>query len=506
MAKVSLGGIVGMIGAATLALGCGDDGAATPADTSSGTTAVDPDSTTATTADTSSAASTSSSSGTTDVGSSSDTGFEPPVPECGNGFVEVGEDCDDGNDEPLDACPNDCIFACSVEWTVVRSGPTLESDIYGVSVATDAAGQVYALAYQREIDVDPKGMQSIGDVSTLLLALDDAGTERWSVAFAEPGLAVRPGAVAVDAAGVPHVALTREVVAGGTDVQVLRLDPTDGAIVWTHDVVSPVVDGDDVAEALAVGPDGDVVVTATVAVAEGDDDAWTRKLAAVDGAEVWTSSFDGPSEGAFSTDNAGPVAIGPDGTVAVLAQAYVDFSAAPATLLVYPPDGGEPQWTWTPPDDGGSQELTPIGVGIDDEGNVYAAYQRITSVVRFWVAKFDDDGTSLWLLDDDHFLGANDDWSLSALGLGPNGPALVGSYTADDGADAWVEGWVAQVDPEAAPLCLFTIQGEGGGVLPPGLFSEGGAVAADGKVLAVGQWIDEAEEALWVARLRAFGR
>jgi cysteine-rich repeat protein len=504
MAKVSLEGFAWMLGAVVLAQGCGDDGAATPADTTSGTTAVDPDSSTASSADTSSSASTGATTTTAD--GSSDTGFEPPVPACGNGFVEVGEDCDDGNDESQDACPNDCIFACSLEWTLVRSGPTQESDIYGVSVATDAAGLVYALAYQREIDVDPKGMQSIGDVSSLLIALDDAGAERWSTSFAEPGFAVRPGAVALDDGGAPYVTITREVAAGGTDVQVLRLDPRDGAIVWTHDVVSPVVDGDDVAEALAIGPDGDIVVAATVAVGDGDDDAWTRKLAAADGTEVWTSSFDGPSEGAFSTDNAGPVAIGADGTVAVLAQAYVDFSTAPATLLVYPAEGGEPLWTWTPPDDGGSQELTPIGVGIDDEGNVYAAYQRTTSVTRFWVAKFDSDGTSLWLLGDDHFLGADQDWTLSGFGLGPNGPALIGSYTAGDGADAWIEGWVAQVDPEAAPLCLFTIQGEGGGVLPPGLLSQGGAVAGDGKVLSVGQWIDDAEEAMWVARLRAFGR
>ncbi len=494
-----------MLGTVAFALGCGDDGAATP---EGGTTSTDSGSTTASSADSSGTASTSAetSSVTTDVADSSDTGFEPPTPACGNGFVEVGEDCDDGNDDALDACPNDCIFACSVEWSLVRSGPTLESDIEGVSVATDATGQVYALAYQREIDVDPKGMQSIGDVSTLLVALDDTGAERWSVVFAEPGFAVRPGAVALDEGGAPHVALTREVAAGGTDVQVLRLDPGDGAVVWTHDMVSPVVDGDDVAEAIAIGPGGDVVVGASVAVGDGDDDVWTRKLAAADGTEVWTSSFDGGSEGAFSTDNAGPVAIGADGTIAVLAQAYVDFSTAPATLLVYPADGGEPLWTWTPPDDGGSQELTPIGVGIDDEGNVYAAYQRITSQIHFWVAKFDDDGTSLWVLGDDHFIGQDQDWSLSGFGLGPQGPALMGSYTATDGSDAWVEGWVAQVDPEAAPLCLFTIQGEGSGVLPPGLFNEGGAVAADGKVLTVGQWIDEDEEAMWVARLRAFGR
>lgn len=486
---------------------CGDDGAApqhdaTGSESSSATTTP---TNTQTSADTSTGSTTPGTTGP-DEGSSSDTGYEPPTPACGNGFVEVGEDCDDGNDEPLDACPNDCVFACSLEWDLIRSGPTLESDIYGVSIASDDRGNVYAIGYQREIDVDPKGVQTIGDVTTLVLALDTTGAERWSTVLAAEDLAVRPGAVTVDGDGVPHVALTREVDTGGTDVQVVRLDPADGATVWTHDVVAPLDGGDDEAVAITAGADGAIVVTGSIAVADGDDDAWTRKLDPVDGTEVWTASYDGPSMGMFSTDNAGPVAVGVDGTVAVLAQAYVDFSTAPATLLVYGPDGGDPLWTWTPADDGASQELGPVGVAIDADGNVYAAYERITSVVRFWVAKFDAGGTEQWLLGDDHFLGPDLDWSLSAMGLGPAGLALVGSYGANDGAEGWVEAWAAQTDFDAEPLCLFTVQGTGGGVLPPGLFAQGGAVAPDGKVLGIGQWIDEQEEALWLARLRAFGR
>ncbi len=484
-------------------IACGDDGAAPiePTSSSSEATSATTSPTTTDVADT-----TTGSSGGPTSGSEStpEPGFDLSPVECGNGYVEVGEDCDDANDDPLDECPNDCLFPCSVQWDLIRSGPTQDSDIYGVSVATDARGTTYALAYQREITVDPKGKQTVGEVSTLVVAVDDAGVEQWSTVIDEDALAVRPGAVTVDADGNPHVSVTREAMDGGTDVQVLRLSPKDGDVVWTHDIVSPVVDGDDEAIALAAAPDGTILVTATIAVADGDDDAWIRKLDTA-GVEVWTTSFDGPSEGEFSTDNAGPVAVGSDGTVAVFAQAYVDFSSAPATLLVYAEDGGEPVWTWTPDDDGLSQELTPIGVAIDDDGNVYAAYTRVTSVVRFWVVKRDADGNEIFLLGDDHFVGADMDWSLSGFGIGPNGPALVGSYQAGDGSDAWVEAWVAQTDFDAAPLCLFTPQGEGDGVLPPGLFSQGSAVAADGRVIAVGQWIDDEEEALWVAKLRAWG-
>jgi len=493
----------GLVIVGTMPLGCGDDGAApieptSSASSESSTTVPGP--TTTAVADTST-----SSSGGSSSESTGEPGFDLPTVACGNGFVEVGEDCDDGNDDELDECPNDCIFPCSVEWDLVRSGPTQDSDVYGVSIASDGSGGSYAIAYQREINVDPKGEQTIGEVSTLVVALDDTGAERWSTTISAEALAVRPGAVTVDGDGVPYVSVTREVADAGADVQVLRLSPKDGEVIWTHDIVAPVVDGDDEAEALAVAPDGTIIVGATIAVAEDDDDAWVRKLDA-DGIEVWTTSFDGPSEVQYSTDNAGPVAVAGDGRVALLAQAYVDFSSAPATLLVYEPGGGAPVLTWTPADDGGSQELTPIGVAFDADGNVYAAYQRITSLVRFWVVKLDADGEEVWLFGDDHFLGRGLDWSLSGFGVGANGPVLIGSYPTTDGSDGWVEAWVAQTDPDAQPLCLFSAQGDGGGgVLPPGLFTQAAAVADTGKVLAVGQWIDDEEQALWIARFRAWG-
>ncbi len=482
-------------------LACADDGSAQTvgvADEGTSTTDLPPTTTTAEPTTTG----TSGSSTSTE-----DTGFVPPRPACGNGFVEPGEDCDDGNRDELDACPNDCVFACSIEWDLVRSGPTLDSTIYGVSVAADEVGNVYALAYQREIDVDPKGVATIGDDTTVVLALDPSGRERWSTLVGTRGLAIDPGAIAVDGDGVPYVALTRESEMGGSDVQVLQISPDDGAISWTHDLVTPLVGGDDEAEAIAAGQDGAIVVTARVAIADGDYDAWTRKLDTIDGTELWTTTFTGPDAGAISTDNAGPVAVGADGTVAVLVQAYVDFSAAPATLVVYGASGGEPLWTWTPVDDGASQELAPIGVAVDADGNVYAAYQRVTpSNVRFWVVKLDAAGNELWVLGDEHFVGRDLDWSLSGLGEGANGLALVGNYNAVDGGDSWVEGWIAQTDHEAVPLCLFTAQGEGGRILPPGLFSNDGTVAPSGKVLVVGQWIDQDEQALWLAQLRAFGR
>lgn len=444
-------------------------------------------------------------SSTSDAPATTGTGYDPPVAECGNGFVEPGEDCDDANDDALDDCPNDCIFPCSLDWQQIRSGPTLESDVYGVSVAPDPTGGAYVVGYQREITADQRGMTTIGPVTTLVIALDDAGQERWSTVLDDPMLAVRPAAVSVGADGAVMVAYSAEASSNDGDAHVSRLDPRDGSTMWTHDFVSPVEGGDDEPRALAFAPDGDVVVTATIAVAEGDDDVYTRKLDVRTGDEVWTSVFDGPSDGEFSTDGAGPVAVGSDGSVAVLARAYVDFSTAPATVVAYGPDGGDALWTWTPEDDGGLQEHTPIGIAVADDGSVYAAYQRITSSTQYWVAKLDADGSLSWLLDNTHFDVPNLEASLSGFDLGPSGLVLAGGAVVDDGGDAWIETWVAQFDPEGAPLCRFSVRGEGAGVVPPSLLSRDATASATGQVLVTGQWIDEMEEALWVARLRAFG-
>ena len=114
---------------------CGDDEPATSDDTTGpSTSTVETGSESDDTTESSGADDTST--GAADGG---ETAFEPPVPECGNGFVEGDEECDDANDVDDDACSSACLLPCGVDWTAAHLGPTQESDIYGVTVAVEPA-------------------------------------------------------------------------------------------------------------------------------------------------------------------------------------------------------------------------------------------------------------------------------------------------------------------------------------------------------------------------------
>ncbi len=482
---------------------CGDDGGGTGTD--DGSSGADDESTTEASADDDGPTGDTTASSTMSMDESSGTGFDPPVPMCGNGYVEPGEECDDANDVEDDECSSACLRSCGLAWSVVHLGPTQESDIYGLRIDVDDEDRAVAVGFQRQVDVDPKGNQTIGEPTALVIAYEADGTERWTQLLAQRGLSVTPGDVAVDAEGNAYVATRVELEDGSRDVEVVALSAEDGSELWTHVLAGPVVDGDDEPDAIATTPDGDVVVVATMRVADMNDDVWVRKIASADGAEVWTATYDGMAVGEFSTDNGGPVAVGADGTVYVLAQPYVNLSTLNTTLLAYGPDGGEPLWSYTPTHEGSVQEFSPIEVAVGDDGSVYFGYARYTSQVEFWVAKVDDAGAPVWELDRDDFImpGVGEDWRLYAVMFAPDrGPVAIGSYNDGRGMDAWAEAWVTQLDPDAGLRCATTHEAESGGFVHSTLFVNGGAVGVDGGPVVVGELIDEPESGVWVGRFR----
>ncbi|MBK9275847.1 MAG: hypothetical protein IPM49_15100 [Flavobacteriales bacterium] len=180
------------------------------------------------------------------------------------------------------------------------------------SITADAAGNAYITGYiQSPFDADPgPGSFLIGPagiLDVLILKLDPTGNFLWAHVIG--GATLENGrAIALDAASNIHVAgyfsgtidfdpgpgsnfLTS---AGGNDIFVLKLDP-DGAFLWAATMGGP---GMDIAEAIAVDDQGNVVTTGTYAQdADLDPGAGVATLTSVGGLDVFVSKLD--ANGAF---------------------------------------------------------------------------------------------------------------------------------------------------------------------------------------------------------------
>lgn len=194
-------------------------------------------------------------------------------------------------------------------------------------IAADAAGNAYITGYiQSPFDADPgPGSFLIGPagvLDVLILKLDPTGNFLWAHVIG--GATLENGrAIALDAASNIHVAgyFTGTIdfdpgpgsnfltSAGGNDIFVLKLD-TDGAFLWAATMGGP---GMDIAEAIAVDDQGNVVTTGTFADgADMDPGSSTDSLTSVGGLDVFVSKLDANGDhvwakgfGGLSSEDAG---------------------------------------------------------------------------------------------------------------------------------------------------------------------------------------------------------
>jgi cysteine-rich repeat protein len=488
---------------------CGDDAAAIPPEGSSGSsegiiTASSGSSTAVVDEGTSTSAATSTSTGA----SSEDTGFDPPEPACGNGYVEGDEECDDANAVDDDACNSACQVPCGLEWSTLALGPTLDSEIEGLHVARDAGDQIVVAGRLREITVAMDGTVIEGEDTVLVQAYEAVGGGMvWERILASPDGDALPAGVAVDAAGDAYAAATIDAADGGTAIEVTKLEAATGATTWVHGFDGPFAGEDERASGIAVGPDGQPVVAGQVRAGDGDDDVWVRKLDAQSGSEVWTQTHSGVGSGGFSTDDGGPVAIGADGSIHVLARLYEDFSSQRGALLRFAPDGGPAQWVFQPDIAGADQsfELGPVAMGPDDLP-VMSVLRAGGVSVDFWIYKLDADGQEVWSRrrSDFEVRAAGTDWIVE--GLAGTGEELLvqGRYVNDQrlAGSAWWETWVTRLSPDGSARCQVLQQAEFRGLLPPSLLGFGVAGGSDGSAIVTGQQVADDESGLWLGRFR----
>ncbi|MEM7153116.1 MAG: DUF4215 domain-containing protein [Myxococcota bacterium] len=440
--------------------------------------------------------------------STDETGFDPADPVCGNGFVEEDEECDDGNADDADACSNACQIPCGLQWDQLVLGPTLDSVIEGLGVARDAGDQVIISGLLREVTVEMDGTTTVGEDTVLVQShMSEGAGMVWEQVLDDPEGDVNFAGVAVDAAGEIYVAATVDAADGGRAIRAYRLAAADGAVTWVHDFDGAFAGEDELAFGIAVGPDGQPVVSGQVRAGDGDDDVWVRKLDAADGSEVWTETYSGLGSGGFSTDDGGPIAIGDDGSIYVLARIYVDFQTAPGTLLRFGPDGGAPTWTFAPTPAGADQTFNPETVTVASDGGPVMAVSRVDGAdFNFWVYKLDAAGQEQWLLEREDFEieGQGSDWILEDISTNDEELIVLGRYRNDDGFDgqSWSEPWISRLDGDANLRCQVLHQGDVNGLLPPSLFGYGVATGSAGNALVAGELASEDESGLWFGSFR----
>ncbi len=456
----------------------------------------------------STAAGTTTSGTTTTADSTEESGFDPPDAACGNGFVEAGEQCDDGNEEDGDSCNSQCQIPCGLQWSTLTLGPTLDSEIEALAVATDSADQVLVSGRLREVTVDKGGNVVVGEDTVVVQSHQPTGGLVWEQVLGSPDGDVFSAGVAVDAADDVYVASTVDVAAGGTAIRVTKLLGASGAEDWTHDFDGPFAGEDERAFDIAVGPDGQPVVSGQARAGDGDDDIWLRKLDAATGDEVWTTTYSGVGAGGFSTDDGGPLAIADDGSIYVLARTYVNFETQVGTLLRFGPDGGPATWTFTPVIEGTNQQFGLVDVTGDPSGQPVLAIERVDGAnVNFWVYALDTAGVEQWSRSRADFeqaeLGSS--WVLEGLATTDEELVVLGRFLDDQRmpGTTWWEPWVSRLDVAGDSRCQVSYQGELVGLQPPSLFGYSVASTSDGSAVAVGEQASSKESGLWIASFRA---
>ena len=392
---------------------------------------------------------------------------------CGNGEVDDGEQCDDGDDDDTNECSNDCIALCGVMWEATYDPEMAQT----VSIREDADGNIAVGALRFAGDdlipfietYSPDGM-SIASMDFENIPFVDAGT---AVVLTDD----RPGAFGFGELDVGGGAGLHFV---GFDTNGVNVNvPADPLVSLWQDV--------DNALGIAATPDGNYVVSATIEVAESDDDLWVAKVSAADGSVMWEATHSGPFEGGFSIDRGGQVAVGPDESVYAIGSLRQTFDRGDVVAVKFPAGGGVAEWEVIPVEDIGNPDHFPIGIGVDSGGNVYMSqisffgvsqavyYTRIVDGAESWTLTNED----LGLPDDGDFdwprlaVDADDNLVLSVEHLGPND--RLGAF-------------FGHVTPEAGVRCLerYNVTGMDRGSFRLAPMSDGSVAVAGGGSL---EWV-----------------
>lgn len=196
-------------------------------------------------------------------------------------------------------------------WEKRYNGPANGDDI-GYSVAADNAGNVIVTgsSYNGSNNSYYTAKYAAGDGALL-----------WEKRYNGPGNSYSEAfSVAVDNLG--NVVVTGNSNGAGADIYTAKYAAADGALLWEKRYEGG---ANDQAYSVAVDSGGNVVVAGSASNG-ANDDIYTAKYAAADGAMLWEKRYNGPANGAdrmnLTFPYAGKLALTPDGGAVVTGQSF----------------------------------------------------------------------------------------------------------------------------------------------------------------------------------------
>lgn len=183
------------------------------------------------------------------------------------------------------------------------------------AAATDPQGNIIVA---RSIETEPHAAESF----TTKLSPSDGHTI-WEASYAgnEEGDDVI-AAIAVDRNGDIVVTGKSYNSKGNADYCTVKYASSNGALLWKTRYNGP-AGGDDVAVAIAMDPNNDVVVTGYSYNEKGDADYYTACYSGAAGSLIWEKRYDGPAGGNDKPEGSSSLAIGPGGAVFVAGTSQI---------------------------------------------------------------------------------------------------------------------------------------------------------------------------------------
>jgi len=320
-----------------------------------------------------------------------------------------------------------CFFEPAQGWQTDFSSRNTPSHV--AEIASDAAGDVIAAG---------------GDRNKFFVAKYDGGSGEilWK---RNVDSCCRAGGLAVDGAGnVLTAGVTHSGSTGNYLFTVVKLAPTDGAVLWRYDTMGASSQSAQ-ANDLVLYAGGDVVAVGFRKSSNAGDDAHVVKLAAMTGALVWSTDLGGTAGG---SDTARGVALDTSGNV--LLGGYMAQTGSGADALVAKLDGTDGTELWRTTIDGSANDDDDIrAIAVDSANDVIAAgvLKNLGSRDLFVVKLEGDTGAELWrreidagvedLIRDIDVDSANDIALVGDVGTTPNTDFVVAKIAGATGADLW---------------------------------------------------------------------